>query len=89
MNSLLKAEYDKIIYEAKHFFPITSIIKILENMDGWYFIKAELFELVNIIYIQNKKKDEEEIENLRKIYESFVIIEINNYLANINSIKNN
>jgi len=58
-------------------------------MDGWYFIKAELFELVNIIYIQNKKKDDEEIENLRKIYESFVIIEINNYLANINSIKNN
>ena len=49
MNGLLKAEYDKIIYEAKHYFPITSIIKILENMDGWYFIKAELFELVKTL----------------------------------------
>lgn len=58
-------------------------------MDSWYFIKAELFELVVIIYIQNKKKDEQETENLRKIYESIVIAEINDYLANIDSIKNN
>ena len=58
-------------------------------MDSWYFIKAELFELVVIIYIQNKKKDEQETENLRKIYESIVIAEINGYLANIDSIKNN
>ena len=58
-------------------------------MDSWYFIKAELFELVVIIYIQNKKKDEQETENLRKIYESIVITEINDYIANIDSIKNN
>ena len=91
MKGLLKAgkSYNKIIHEAKHYFPITSIIKILQNIDSWYFIKAELFELVVIIYIQNKKKDEQETENLRKIYESIVIAEIDDYLANIDSIKNN
>lgn len=53
MKSLLTAgkSYNKMIHEAKHYFPITSIIRVLQNMDSWYFIKQELYELVNIIYI--------------------------------------
>jgi len=37
-------------------------------MEDWYFIKQELLEIVVIVYIQNKKKEEEEIQDLKEIF---------------------
>ena len=37
-------------------------------MEDWHFIKQELLEIVVIVYIQNKKKEEEEIQDLKEIF---------------------
>ena len=69
-KTLLQAgkSYGKIIYEAKLYFPLSLIKNILQNMEDWYFIKQELLEIVVIVYIQNKKKEEEEIQDLKEIF---------------------
>lgn len=57
-----------MIHEAKLYFPLSLIKNILQNMDDWFFIKHELLEIVVIIYVQNKKKEEQEILDLKEIF---------------------
>ena len=69
-KTLLQAgkSYGKIIHEAKLYFPLSLIKKILHNMEDWFFIKQELLEIVVIVYVLNKKKEEQEIQDLKEIF---------------------